>query len=89
MSSKWGFKTQDKKTFYHAKVFFLILSQNLYQVMELEILLRDLCYESRDKMSRYCICILGIQSKNNFLICMPLNMGNKSNNMAKQRNLNS
>ena len=35
------------------KSFFLILSHTLYQVTELDILWRDLCYESRDKMSKY------------------------------------
>ena len=52
MSSKWGFKSQDWKRFTMGK-FFLILSHTLYQVTELDILWRDLCYESRDKMSKY------------------------------------
>ena len=50
MSSKWGFKSEDRKLFTMEKFFYKILSHTLYQVTQLDILWRDLCYESCDNV---------------------------------------
>ena len=48
--NKRRFNLQDRKKLFTRK--HLIPSRNIYQVMDLDVLSRDLCCESRDKTSR-------------------------------------